>query len=191
MNIIGITGFAGVGKDSLAEGFQLQGYRQCSFAGPLKAGCAALFGLPLDLFNIQEYKEELDFYWGVSPRQIAQFVGTEFFRDQITKLIPDLEQSFWISRLEYELIKQYDSPNQVKVVISDVRFQDELDWIISKQGKIIHLTRPGRDGTVGISNHRSESSLDYSELLPGVNYFSYLNDGSLADLYAAAATIST
>lgn len=191
MDIIGITGFAGVGKDSLAEGFQLQGYRQYSFAGPLKEGCAALFGLPLDLFNTQEYKEELDFYWGVSPRQIAQFVGTEFFRDQITKLIPDLEQSFWISRLEYELIKQYDSPDQVKVVISDVRFQDELDWIISKQGKIIHLTRPGRDGIVGISNHRSESSLDYSELLPGVNYFSYLNDGSLADLYAAAATIST
>lgn len=191
MNIIGITGFAGVGKDSLAEGFQLQGYRQYSFAGALKEGCAALFGLPLDLFNTQEYKEELDFYWGVSPRKIAQFVGTEFFRDQITKLIPDLEQSFWISRLEYELIKQYDSPEDVKVVISDVRFQDELDWIISKQGKIIHLTRPGRDGTVGISNHRSESSLDYSELLPGKNYFTYRNNGSLADLYAVAATIST
>lgn len=191
MDIIGITGFAGVGKDSLAEGFQLQGYRQYSFAGPLKDGCAALFGISLAIFNNPEYKEEVNYYWRVSPRQIAQFVGTEFFRDQINKLLPDLEQSFWISRLEWELIQQYYYPEEVKVVISDVRFQDELDWIVSKGGKIIHLTRPGRDGTVGISNHRSESSLDYSELEAGVNYFSYLNDGSLADLYAVAATIST
>lgn len=191
MNIIGITGFAGVGKDSLAEGFQLQGYRQYSFAGPLKAGCAALFDIPRPVFDDPEYKEQEDSYWKISPRKIAQFVGTEFFRDQINKLLPDLEQSFWISRLERELIIDYNSPEDVKVVISDVRFQDELDWITSKEGKIIHLTRPGRDGTVGISNHRSESYLDYSELLPGINYFSYLNDGSLADLYAVAATIST
>lgn len=191
MNLIGITGFAGVGKDTLAEGLQLQGYRQYSFAGPLKAGCAELFGIPLDTFSNQDYKEEVHPYWNISPRKIAQFVGTEFFRDQITKLLPDLEQSFWISRLEWELIQQYDSPDQVKVVISDVRFQDELDWIISKGGKIIHLTRPGRDGTVGLSNHRSESSLDYSELEVGKNYFTYNNTGSLADLFAVAASIAS
>lgn len=191
MDIIGITGFAGVGKDSLAEGFQLQGYRQYSFAGPLKAGCSELFGIPLDIFSTQDYKEEVHPYWNISPRKIAQFVGTEFFRDQITKLLPDLEQSFWISRLEWELIQEYDSPDQVKIVISDVRFQDELDWIASKGGTIIHLTRPGRDGTVGISNHRSESSLDYSELEAGKNYFTYHNTGSLAALYALAATLAS
>lgn len=190
MKLIGITGNAGSGKDTLAEAFQLQGYRQYSFAASLKAGLCELFGLyPAD-FTSREFKELTHPYWGKSPREIAQFVGTEFFRDQITKLLPDLEQSFWISRLEWSLIQDYDAPEDVVAVISDVRFQDELDWVVSKGGRIIHLTRPGADGTVGLSNHRSELALDYSELKVGYNYFSYHNNGSIADLFAVAATLA-
>ena len=59
---------------------------------------AVAFGIPLDWFYQDDLKEEPHPNWGVSPRAIAQFMGTEMFRDTVAKLLPSVENDFWIKR---------------------------------------------------------------------------------------------
>ena len=170
LKLIGIHGHAGVGKDTVSE------YLHCnylnvygeSFAGPLKDCCAEAFGIDRELFDDPELKNEVIPYWGVTPRMMAQFVGTELFRNRVGLLLDSpvnhAGENFWIKRLAGRLsgeLNEYENgyvPGDC-VVITDVRFQNEYDFIVANDGIVIHLTRPGFSGDVGIPNHSSESGI--------------------------------
>jgi len=179
--IIGIAGHAGAGKDTVAEYLtQKYGVAHHSFAANLKAACAAAFNLPVFFFNEEPMKSQDDHKWLVSPRKIAQFVGTELFRDSISKLCPHLEYGFWVESLRDKL----DALITASVVsISDVRFQDEANWIMNSGGILIRLTRDGADGKVGISGHASESGFDVSSY-PAKRVFNITNNSTKEELYA-------
>lgn len=186
LKLIGIHGHAGAGKDT-AAGWISQNYENCygeSFAKPLKAACAAAFGLPLEHFNAQELKEQ-ETFWGVSPRKIAQFVGTEMFRELAPKLHG---RAHWIRLLQARLTGESVPPEGEGfyepgdcVIISDVRFQDEADWIWNNGGVILNIVRPHHHGNVGILGHASESGI---ESYRSDQTFLLINDGSLEVLYA-------
>lgn len=193
-NLIGIHGHAGSGKDTVAE-FISTTYKDHyieSLAGPLKNAAAAAFGVARELFDSPELKEQNIPFWGVSPRKIAQFLGTEMFRDCTPKLIPDIESNFWISRLELRLTNQYEPDDEGSyeshhtVIIPDVRFQNEYNWVVDNGGIIIHLTRPGADGTVGIPSHQSEASID---LNTKERTYECENNGTLTELHRKIANI--
>lgn len=163
VSLIGITGHAGAGKDTVAE-FLLATYAnhyRYAFADPLKEAAAVAFGIPLQWFNSTSLKEVPHPNWNISPRKIAQFFGTELFRERIYQLLPSIESDFWVQRMIIRLNNQYVPEDEGTlgagdtVVIPDVRFQNEYDWIISQGGIIIHLTRPGADGNIGIPGHAS------------------------------------
>jgi len=184
--LIGICGHAGSGKDTVASYIHLNHDNtwKLAFAKVLKQAAAKLFGLDPEDFDDREWKERHDKYWGVSPRQMAQFFGTEMVRETLPKLIPGIESDFWIHRLIMTLrgeddSAEYDSDDVV--VISDVRFQNEYDWIIAQGGIIIHLTRPGADGTVGIPGHASEAGIDFHA---SHQTYHLINDSTLEELYA-------
>ena len=77
----------------------------------------------------------------------------------------------------------------MKAIITDCRFKDEVDWILSNQGIIIHLTRPGADGTVGISQHSSEKLAQEFASIYGMqeNIYYVLNDSTRVVLQEKAA----
>jgi hypothetical protein len=188
LKLIGIHGHAGVGKDTAATWIN-QNYEDCyieHFADPLKAACAAAFGLPLKWFNDPELKEQ-ETFWGVTPRKIAQFVGTEMFRERIDELYEGQLASHWIQLLESRLTgvsappegEGFYKPGHC-VIIADTRFQDEAEWIWNNGGVILNITRPEYKGNVGIAGHASESGIDLSK---GKTFFIY-NDSSLEVLYA-------
>lgn len=192
--LIGLHGKARSGKDTVGN-FLVETYKDHyteSFAGPLKDAAAAAFGIPRNCFDEPELKEQSDDQWLVSPRKIAQFLGTEMFRDTVKNLIPNIGNNFWIERLERRLLNKYEPEDQgpwephFTCVITDVRFQNEYDWILSNGGIIIHLTRAGADGTVGILNHQSESDLSFHT--PERNY-KCANNGTISDLYRKVADI--
>ena len=106
---------------------------------------------------------------------MAQLVGTELFRQQFG-------EDFWIRRLELQLIGDFDSRPEVKAVISDVRFQNEADWIIGNGGVLVHLTREGCDGNVGIPGHASEADINVLHYNYGENYYEVGNYGTLKQL---------
>ena len=189
VKLIGISGHAGSGKDSIAN-YLHTAYQSAwilPLAGPLKMACAEAFGIDIDSFHNQELKETSDPFWSQTPRKIAQFVGTEFFRDQIWKIIFADSQDFWLKRMTGMLNSQLSGERAVYnsddiAIIPDIRFQNEYDWLIANNGIHIHLTRPGADGTVGIPNHPSEKGFtitrpDKTSLL--------FNTGTLQELYSS------
>lgn len=194
VSLIGIHGKASAGKDTAKDFIidNFKNYYTLSFADPLKEAASAAFGIPLESFYDTEEKESSLTPWGISPRVIAQFLGTEMFRDTVVKLIPNISNNFWLHRAAMRLNNIYTPENEGDfsegdtVVIPDVRFQNEYDWIIANGGIIIHLTRPGADGIVGIANHPSEQFINLSN-----QERTYLceNNGTLSELHRKIANI--
>lgn len=157
--IIGIHGHAGVGKDTLAAALYDECYEEGSgvsiphFAEYIKWIAGAVFGIDPDSRETKEIKDE---FWNKSPREIQQLIGTECFR----KVFGD---DFWLKVMERRMQEEELLAGERCIfIIPDVRFQNEADWIIESGGVIIHLTRPGFTGNVGVPNHASEAGIDLS-----------------------------
>jgi hypothetical protein len=166
--VIGVAGVAGAGKDTVAMHLsQNHSFSRLAFADPLKEVCSALYGIPLAKFHDRSEKEVVDPYWNKSPREIAQWVGTELIRQ-------NLSQDHWIKRMEYEL--QQKPKN--RICVSDVRFQNEIEYLTQKpNGFIIHLIRPG----IGPINSHVSDQIDKLVYDPQWTY-QVINDGSISDL---------
>jgi hypothetical protein len=147
--IIGFTGRKFHGKDTAAK--QLLGYTPMSFASPMKETVKLLFGFSEDQVN-GTLKEDIDVRWNISPREALQFVGTEMFREHIQLLLPDVGGDFWVRSLENRI------PKDVNVVITDVRFPNEVAMIHRMGGKVIRVKRYVSDNSYG--NHISEQHID-------------------------------
>ncbi|MEU9859193.1 hypothetical protein AB0E19_38720, partial [Streptomyces sp. NPDC047974] len=87
MKIIGITGRARSGKDTLAEFLVSDhGFVKLSFAAPIRAFVADITGLPVSAMEDGPLKEEpLDWLNGQTPRRLMQTVGTEWGREMIDR----------------------------------------------------------------------------------------------------------
>ena len=169
--LIGIYGYARSGKDTIgAHLVKNFGFTRYAFADPLKRACCEMFGITMDHFNDPELKEKEIPFWGFSPRYMAQRLGTEggreLFRDDI-----------WIKRAEMEWINYQNAVNGTGMVITDMRFENEINWVKSQGGYLIKVTRPGVEGAVG--THASETYFD-DNMFDCIIY----NDGTLGALYA-------
>lgn len=154
--LIGFMGIKGSGKDTCAD-YLVENYcsvelnptsndllKKKSFADPLKKACRELFLFTNDqLYGTQTMKETPDPRWfGCTPRLALQYVGTDLLRDQLDKIMPELGKDIFTHhfRIWYEEEKK-KNPNTC-VLISDVRFQNEIDLIHSLGGIVIKLERP-------------------------------------------------
>ena len=149
--IIGLTGPARAGKDTAAKHLALHyGMRWDSFAGPLKVMLQAGLGLgPEELYG--DLKESPLTRLGLdkSPRQLLQTLGTEWGRDCV-------DRDIWLKLAK----ARYDAPGGGYVVFSDVRFQNEADWV-RKHGALIHITRADAPP---VSAHSSEGGISVGPL---------------------------
>jgi hypothetical protein len=177
--LIGICGFARSGKDSVGTMLCKRDFVRYAFANPLKEACAKMFGIHLSDFH-NDKKEIVNEFWGFSPRQMAQLLGTEGGRELF-------RQDIWIKRAEFEWFKvqrHIDHYNQDTfgdkmngMVITDVRFENEADFIRDNDGTLIHVKRPGADGVVGVNKHKSENGVMINPDDIVIN-----NNGTLEDL---------
>jgi hypothetical protein len=190
IQLIGIAGHAGVGKDTLCKYIYTHHrntYRE-AFADPLKQACSHAFGIPIEFFSDPEAKNAEIEYWGVSPRQIAQFVGTEMFRNTIHSLVAEKQWAHWVRRLAGKISGELllDDEGEYEpgdtIIIPDVRFQDEVDFIKSNDGVIITLQRSGYEGNVGITDHASEAG---GLVIPHPHSYIIINNGTIPDMFNA------
>lgn len=151
--LVGLTGAAGCGKDTLADALKsIYYYEKYSFAGPIKEAICAMFS-DYTLFD-RDNKESPLAWINASPRSLAQTLGTEWGREMIDKDIwIKLANRFW-NRLR-ERKDSYDVP--VRMVIPDVRFENEARWIKAAGGVVVKVTRPGND--LSVPEHKSEAGI--------------------------------
>lgn len=169
--LIGLTGPARTGKSTTAHHLTLEhGFECFAFADPLREGLAAIFQLSPEDFE-GEAKEQPISWLGRSPRQLMQLLGTEWGRHMISA-------NLWVDLAEQHLDAianaSFPSPN---FVISDVRFENEADFIRKRGGVIVHLQR---FEAPKVNPHVSESGVSFHK-----NDLVLVNDGDLPGLFAS------
>lgn len=122
-NIIGISGPIGSGKDTVANWIARKSNRQfniVSFATPLREAAKAMFGWTDFQLQDRVAKEQVDPFWGFSPRTALQLLGTEYGRQQ-------LRDDVWILAAK----RKVDLGHSVGIhaVIQDVRFPNEDEFV--------------------------------------------------------------
>lgn len=139
MSIIGIVGFIGSGKGTVGDILVQRGFHKDSFAAPLKDAAAIIFNWPRNMLegdtNISRlWREKKDEYWSnqfgyeFSPRLALQLMGTEVGRKVF-------HENLWIISL-LNRARGYDN-----VVITDVRFKNEINTIRKDGGFVVRVKR--------------------------------------------------
>jgi hypothetical protein len=143
--LIGIAGKAGSGKDTAgAHLVERHGFGQYAFADPIRAMLGALGAFPTsDLIN-RDTKEEVIDWLGKSPRQMAQTLGTEWGRELV-------HPQLWVLMAQ----RRWEAARAAgeDLVITDVRFENEVLWVKEQGGQVIALERAGAGA---VSAHASE-----------------------------------
>ena len=132
MNIVGITGAAGSGKDTLAEMIKNDGWERFAYADALKHICMDYLGLSYNDVYTQEGKLRYTEFWGVTNREILQKVGTDAMRNGFCKNV-------WIKIAELKLKDMLAAGK--KVIVTDVRFDNEAELIEKLGGCVIKIVR--------------------------------------------------
>ena len=138
--LIGICGLKGAGKDTVAKMMPIE-WNKMAFADTLKDITATLFGwdrrmLEGDTEESRKWREEVSNYWSselgiknFTPRLALQLLGTNVFRDNFNRDI-------WVKVLKNRIINSNDN-----IVVTDVRFPNEVAMIRSLGGKIVQVIR--------------------------------------------------
>jgi hypothetical protein len=169
--IIGLSGAKGSGKDAVAKILvENYNYKRIAFADKLKESAAALLDLDIkdweSLKNedscIMLYGEDGNAFGALNFRTFLQRYGAEAHRDVFG---PD----FWV---DYAL--KGINPISQDYVVTDCRFENEINKIHSFDGVIVRIQRDGVD----------VSDTHVSEIPPQTHLIDYFfdNNGTLEDI---------
>lgn len=175
--IIGVTGLKRHGKNTIADYFvNNHNYIQLQFAEPLKNMCKTLFNFTDEQVNGND-KEKLDSYWNVTPRKTMQWLGTDIFRNKIQCILPGVDDRFWIKCMEKRIQDIWKENPDCKIIISDVRFQNEVEFIksLTHESLIIKVVRKQMKITDIHISELSVMQITEDNLI--------YNDSSIEDLY--------
>jgi hypothetical protein len=194
--IIGVCGFIGSGKDTVADYLVNQyRFRRDSFANSLKDAVSAVFGWDRELLEgrttaARDWREQPDIWWSyklgmpITPRWVLQQWGTEVCRKAF-------HNDIWIISLENRLRQSTDN-----IVISDCRFPNEVLAIKNAGGKVIWVKRgalpdwydmalAANQSDIQAQAYLSEHNIHASETAwVGTKFDAEIdNNGTLAELY--------
>lgn len=153
--IIGINGIAGAGKDTVSDMVKLSLQKDhkltvesFAFADSLKKAASIIFHVPLSHFYDRELKEAVNPYWNLSPRQMAQQLGTEACRKGI-------RDDIWIKSLQSTI----EESGVDIAFITDTRFDNEAEYVLSNdRAMVVEIVREGQK-KIADSGHASEQPL--------------------------------
>ena len=183
------------------------------YAGKLKQVASLLTGIPVESFEDQEFKKALlGAEWGtvrhnplnaipvfgdvqfnelMSVRELLQKLGTDAVRD-------GLHKDAWVNALfaDYKLSEEsivrktksgqyYDKKEYPNWIITDMRFPNEMEAVVEREGVTIRVVRPhgytnphtGEYKEMPLSYHASETALDDAEF-----DYEIINDGAMEEL---------
>jgi hypothetical protein len=169
--LIGLCGRKGSGKTTLVGTTLkrlLAPVELTRFAAPIKQALLAM-GVPYASIEGDEKEKPLEQFCGKTGRQLMQLLGTEWGRDMVgedlwLRLAAAKVQKFW----HYGL----------GVLVDDVCFDDEADFIRGNGGIIINVTRPLTLSDI----HRSKRGVN-----PTLHDMTFANDGPWREMVTRIA----
>lgn len=155
--LIGISGKIGSGKSTLAEYLsEIIWNDLCidsmvvSIGDAVKEECAAVFGFPVKYAYTQAGKNTFIPVPAqgkhMTIRKILQWWGTDIMRTLV-------DEDYWIKVLDQRL-------GDGVIIIDDIRFPNEADYIKSKGGYLIRLDTTYTETSEKLAYHLSETALD-------------------------------
>lgn len=194
--LVGVLGFIGSGKGTVGDLLsQSYNFQQVSFAEHLKDVTSTMFGWPRHLLEgdtdeSRKFREQPDAFWSkkmdkpFTPRLALQLMGTEAGRQVF-------HENFWVLSLEKRI-----SSKAGNFVVTDVRFENEIDWVHQKGGILIEVRRgitPHWYGIASAANNGDSHALTWMQERSGIHESEWrwighdidhviYNDKSLADL---------
>lgn len=156
------------------------------FAGKLKTIASLLTGVPVEMFEDQEFKKQfmpdewnyfnttyledvgrIDHHHQMTYREFLQKLGTEAMRNV-------LHTDVWVNALFS------DVSSEDNIIITDMRFLNEYEAVKKRKGITIRVVRPihalSQENNCGLL-HSSETSLDDVEF-----DYTIVNDSTIEDL---------
>lgn len=153
-HLVGITGKAGSGKDTVAEILRTRrGYQTIAFADPLRAGLTTMFGLSQEHYAHPQKEQPLPII-DKSPRELMQLLGTEWGRQLIH---PDI----WVMLAMRRIADIRDRSPGANIIVTDVRLDNEAQ-MIRKLGGEIWLIQRNDSGTA--HTHSSENGIGFHHI---------------------------
>jgi hypothetical protein len=176
--LIALCGYPGAGKDEIAKYLvERHGWYRVSFADPMRRALLAIDPWVKVQEGVFHPLTEIIDEWGwdyakraiPEIRTLLQRMGTEAGRDIHG-------ENCWVD-LASKLIK-----NTVgSVVVTDLRFPNELAAVRKLGGTVVHVVRPG----VGKVNEHASEQMDYYE----ASHLAVSNDGDLGDLHRSVELV--
>lgn len=142
--VIGVSGFAGSGKDSFANIFvEKYGYTKISMADSIKDMLSVVFGWDREMLQgatpeSRIWRETPDEFWSsvleypFTPRKAMTTIGTNLFRAHFHKDI-------WVQSVKKKILDI-----GTNVIIPDLRFGNEIEMIRSIGGCLFEIERGER-----------------------------------------------
>lgn len=174
MKLIGIAGFAGSGKDTVADYLvTMYSFKRMAFADPLKDAVANIFTWPREMLQghtpeSRAWREQKDEWWSeklgfeITPRIIMQIFGTEVVRDA-------LHPGIWLLNTQRRIenarkFAQVAPTTSCDIVITDLRFPNEMKMIRDLGGQCWRIQRGPDPEWWGLLDDQIKESY------PGVHY---------------------
>jgi hypothetical protein len=190
VRIVALCGVRGAGKDAIAEVLcRRAGYVNVKFAQPMKAIVRHLFDLSEEHVE-GGLKDTVHPGLGVSPRVLMQWFGTDVMQHGLAAVAPQVGRTFWSHKMR-DLLHRVLHPHEPEsqgsepprgIVISDMRFQHELDMLREHFGDRLTAVLVLRPSLAPADAHESECNVHRV----GPVDLTLVNDGSMAALQQSA-----
>jgi hypothetical protein len=178
--VIGLTGYAGSGKDTIAECMIDAGWYRVAYADKLKEmvwGIDPIVDSCADtgtLVHLQDYAEfihcteDLDIYGQVDlAKKYSE--GCRSYLQRLGQSMRHIEgPDYWVRKLQEEMTRLLLDEGVLKFVITDIRYSNETapcDWLVAIE----------REGVGPLNSHRSEQQITDLKLSAD---FTVMNNGT-------------
>ena len=131
--LLGFAGKAHSGKDFSAD-YIIKNYpdlkiAKVAFADAVRDMVRPIFDVD-DIYRRGSKEDPIDGF-GISLREILQSLGTDWGRHMVS-------EDIWVKVLDKRISERYSDFDVV--IVSDIRFDNERDYIINNGGKVINIT---------------------------------------------------